>query len=92
MRDITVTGAYDQIQGNLKNPNFVIIDVRTPSEYGEGHLQSAINIDYYATTFREDIGKLDRGNTYLVYCRTGNSSKGAVEIMNELKFKDIYHV
>ncbi len=92
LRDITVSNARSQIQDNVSNPNFVIIDVRTPSEYNEGHIQNAINLDYTAPTFRDDIGKMGKNNTYLVYCQSGNRSKGAVEIMKELNFKDIYHM
>ena len=91
-REQTVADTYGQIQDNASNPKFVILDVRTPSEYGEGHIQNAINIDFYAPTFREDISKLNRNNTYLVYCRTGNRSKQAIDVMKELIFKDVYHM
>jgi len=53
---------------------FVILDVRTPAEFAEGHIAGAVNIDYYAPDFKERIAKLDKKNSYLVVCRSGNRS------------------
>ena len=63
--------------------------MRTPEEFAQGHLNGAINIDYESSTFKEDIGKLDKGFTYLVYCRTGVRSGMAQGIMEEAGFKHV---
>lgn len=66
-----------------------VIDVRTPSEFAEGHLEGAVNIDVSAPDFADRIGELDPAGTYVVYCRSGNRSAAAVEEMAELGFTDL---
>ncbi|MBE0713387.1 MAG: rhodanese-like domain-containing protein [Candidatus Aminicenantes bacterium] len=92
VEDVAAREAYDLMQKNLDNPDFVIIDVRTPGEYNDGHLKGAVNINLNSETFQEDIAKLDRIKTYLVYCRSGRRSSGAVSIMQQLEFEHIYHL
>ena len=89
--DVTAVAAWDIIQENAGNPDFIILDVRTPEEYQEGHLNQAINIDYYSEEFRERLEALDKEKTYLVYCRSGRRSAAAIDLMTELNFREVYH-
>jgi rhodanese-related sulfurtransferase len=89
---VTPKEAYELIRKNAGNRDFVIIDVRTPDEYDEGHVEGAINIDYYHPGFQSDVKKLDRNKTYLLYCRTGNRSGSAFRLFEELRFQDVYHM
>lgn len=73
----------------LIKKNFPIIDVRTPSEFWEGHIDNAINIDFNSNSFINEISKLDKSKTYLIYCRSGNRSLKAATIMDSLGFKKI---
>lgn len=61
--------------------NAVIIDVRTPEEYAQGHLPGAINLDVNAPDFGQQIAALDPESTYAVYCRSANRSRTALEMM-----------
>lgn len=67
-----------------------IIDVRTPEEYAEGHLDGATLIDFYDPGFGERIAALDPDGEYLVYCRSGNRSGQAVAAMAELGIDQVY--
>jgi rhodanese-related sulfurtransferase len=89
---ITAREAFNLIQNNLANPDFLILDVRTASEFAEGHIAGALNIDYYSAEFKTDIGKLDMDKQYLVYCRTGKRSAGAVQIMLDMGFKHVLNL
>ncbi len=82
--------AYEMMQKNLNNPNFIIIDVRTESEFKQGHIKNAVNINYNDAGFKNNLEKLDKNKTYLVYCRSGNRSAKAVNIMKELDFLEVY--
>ena len=66
-----------------------LIDVRTPAEFAGGHLQHALNIDVQSPTFNTDIGRLDRGGKYLVYCRSGSRAEAAITTMRGLGFTDL---
>lgn len=92
LQDVTSQEAFNLIQENKSNPDFVILDVRTISEFINGHIEGALNIDVNLPSFREEMGKLNKNDTYLVYCRTGNRSRTALRIMEELGFTHIYHM
>lgn len=89
-RTITPQEAFDLVRNNEANPEFVIVDVRTPDEFADGHLENAINIDFKADSFRANLSQLDKSNTYLIYCRSGNRSAQALATMDELRFSDVY--
>ncbi len=80
------------IKANVSDPDFVILDVRTQGEFSEGHIENAVNIDFYSEGFRDELNTLDKKNTYLIYCRTGNRSGKAIEVMKDLEFETIYHM
>jgi rhodanese-related sulfurtransferase len=80
------------LRENGSGRDFVLLDVRTPREYREGHIAGAVLIDYTAPSFQEELARLDRGKTYLVYCRTGNRSGKAASLMKELQFKKVRHL
>lgn len=58
-----------------------VIDVRTPAEYAEGHLPGAENIDVQDPQFLDKIANLDAGESYAIYCRSGNRSRTALDMM-----------
>ena len=89
---LTIKEAYDKIQENKNNPDLVILDVRTRDEFKEGHIENAINIDYYSKSLKKNLNKLDKNKTYLVYCRSGSRSAKTVAIMEELGFKEVYNI
>lgn len=67
----------------------ILLDVRTPTEFAEGRLSGAINIDVHAADFEEQLAALDPGAEYLVYCRSGNRSTQAIARMAELGFSQL---
>jgi len=80
------------IKANIDNPHFILLDVRTPEEFNDGHFTDAINIDFRAQDFADNIDKLDKGKTYLVYCRGGVRSAKAMSLMKENGFKSVYNL
>ena len=80
------------IRENAGNRDFVVLDVRTPGEFAQGHLEGAVLVDYRSPGFREEMAGLEKTKTYLVYCRTGNRSARAMGIMGELGFRSIYNL
>ena len=66
----------------------VVLDVRSPEEYAEGHLAGAINMNINDAGFADNVRALDRDKKYVVYCLAGGRGGRAVSLMNELGFKD----
>jgi len=90
--NISAQEALSLIQDNQSNPDFIILDVRTPEEFSDGHIEGAVNTDFYEGTFREELDTLDKDKTYLVHCRSGSRSQSTIDIMEELGFTNIYHM
>ena len=76
----------------ISDSNVVILDVRTPGEYAEGHIDGAINIDVESGTFESAIAGLDKSATYAVYCRSGRRSAIATDSMASLGFAKLYNL
>ena len=70
--------------------NTVLIDVRTPEEVAEGHLQQSMNINFLSENFAQELEVLNKKNTYLLYCKTGIKSRKAADLMQKAGFKKVY--
>lgn len=90
LRDISIEDAQTLIAN--KNDQLVILDVRTPKEYDDGHLKGAINENFYLGVFPDNIKKMDKDKTYLVYCQEGPRAKKAIKLMKEQGFKEAYNL
>ena len=66
-----------------------VIDVRTAPEFAAGHVDGAENIDATASSFTDQVERLDTDGEYLVYCQSGNRSADAAEKMADLGFTDV---
>lgn len=72
-----------------KTENAVVLDVRTPEEFSEGHLKAAVNANVQDDDFDSKIDGLDRNETYFVYCKAGVRSARAIEKMKAKGFKKL---
>ena len=72
--------------------DLIILDVRTLAEFTAGHIEGAINIDFYKRDFRTRIKGLDRNRPYFIYCRSGNRSNKTYGFMERAGFKAILHL
>ncbi|PFG43382.1 rhodanese-like domain-containing protein [Isoptericola jiangsuensis] len=71
------------------DPDAVVIDVRTPAEYAEGHLEGALNIDVQSADAVARFDELDPTGTYVVYCRSGNRAEAALDLLTTQGFDDV---
>lgn len=90
-------GFYDvespQAASILKRfPKLIILDIRTPREFAEGHLKGAKNIDFFEEDFAAKVDKLDRKKGYLVHCASGGRSGKSMKLFKEKGFTTVYHI
>ncbi|MHC4197833.1 MAG: rhodanese-like domain-containing protein [Planctomycetota bacterium] len=90
--DITPEKSLALIRDNKDNMDFVVLDVRTPEEFAEGHIEDAVNLDFSSRAFSEGLNKLDRDKRYVVYCQSGRRGKKTLNKMRELEFKEVYNL
>ena len=63
----------------IRSTNVIVIDVRTPEEFVNGHVLGSKNIDFLKNNFEEEVGKLNPKKRYLLYCASGNRSGKALQ-------------
>jgi len=82
-----------ELQKLAKDPNTIIIDVRTDMEVQGGYIDgTTLFIDFYGSDFKAKIGALDKSKKYIVYCHAGGRSAEAAEIMIKKGFKHVYNL
>ncbi len=72
-----------------EHPEAQIIDVRTPGEFAGGHIDKAVNIDFYGKDFSEKMNKLDKTKPVLIYCKSGGRSGKALGMLKTMEFGTI---
>ncbi len=87
---VVSVGAQEAMSLLGERDDLSVIDVRTPAEFADGHLEGAELVDIYEPAFRDEIDGLDRDGSYVLYCRTGNRSGQAADLMRELGFTEVY--
>lgn len=76
-----------------KQPEAVILDVRTEEEFESGYIPNAKNIDLrMGPGFIDEINTLEKNKSYYVYCRSGARSAQAVQLMRDLGFNETYNL
>ncbi len=70
----------------------LLLDVRTASEFEEGHIAGAQNIDFLQDSFKSNTDQLDKDKPVYVYCKSGGRSAKAVEVLREQGFTKIYEL
>jgi phage shock protein E len=74
-----------------QRPGTVVLDVRTPAEYAEGHLEGAVLVDLQdSSRFAAEVAELDPGLSYAVYCRSGNRSAAAMDHLAQAGFSSYF--
>jgi len=74
------------------DPELVVLDVRTPGEFSEGHVPGAVNISHDELESR--LGELEgaRHKDVVVYCRSGRRAGVALDMLEKAGFKRTYHL
>lgn len=78
------------IEFKEKSTDQLIIDIRTPEEFSQGHIEGAVNINYYDRNFIDQIAKYDKNQPIFIYCRSGNRTSSASKKAADFGFKEIY--
>ena len=70
----------------------VLLDVRSPEEFREGHISKSLNIDWNGPDFEKQVIRLDKSRPVLVYCMRGARSESAAAKMRSMGFKEVYEL
>jgi phage shock protein E len=78
-----------EFKANFYKYKGLLIDVRTPQEFSEGHLEGAKNIDITSENFEAEIEKIDKNQALFVYCAIGVRSGRAAAFLRKKGFKNV---
>jgi len=70
----------------------IVIDVRTPEEYSGGHLDQALNINWYDADFIQQFDTIHKNKTIYVYCKKGGRSAKAAHVLDSLGFSKVVNL
>ena len=88
-QQISMDAAITQM---AEEDNFILLDVRTPEEFADGHIPGAINIPNESID-ENDIAELpDKEQRIYVYCRSGNRSKQASAKLVNLGYTNVVEI
>ncbi|RUA12745.1 MAG: rhodanese-like domain-containing protein [Flavobacteriia bacterium] len=70
--------------------DILLIDIRTPQEFAQGHISGAKLINFFDPDFMQQMSKLDRSKELYIYCRSGHRSGKATENLKTVGFPKIH--
>lgn len=83
----------DMDELNIKKDNGAkIVDVRSPQEYEEGHIDGAINIPLYEINNKFDEIINDKNQEIVLYCLSGQRSKNAYKKLVKLGYSNVFNL
>src|ERR1051326_9376588 len=95
-RRIREIGATEAAEAVKKNPKILILDVREPAEWNEGHIPGALHVPRGMLEAKADLEYAnreprlaDRSQTIIVHCASGARSAMAADVLQEMGFTDV---
>ena len=89
VKDVDAAAAAELME---KHPEIVVLDIRTPEEFNQGHIEGARNIDFKGPDFEDKVAELDKEKPYLLHCRSGRRSTESLPVFKKLGFSEIHHL
>lgn len=75
-----------------QTPGAVLLDVRTPQEYENYHLEGATLVDYLSEAFLDQLDEMDKNTTYFVYCQSARRSIRTCTLLRNSGFEKVYNL
>lgn len=92
IKNISPDEAATLIEENMENPNFIILDIRTTKEFQDGHIEGAVNLDYYDDDFQKEIDNGDKEKIYLISCGSGVRGIKTARSMIDAGYLEVYNI
>ena len=80
----------DEFEKGMKKNNAVLVDVRMPQEFEQGHIEGAVNINFFDPNFKNQLLDLEKNKKYYLYCKNDSRSERAAEFLLQNDFPHVY--
>lgn len=84
--------AFTILEKHRDDPDYIPLDVRTPEEFKDGHVENALFLNLKSGDFEDELDRLDKNRKYFVYCGRGPRSEKACGLMKKHGFNEIYKI
>ena len=74
----------------LQSEGIIVVDIRTPGEYLDGHIPNVPNVDFRGVDFLEKMTKYDKTQPIIIHCASGGRSQNAASKLLENGFVKVY--
>ncbi len=82
----------EQASDLMENGQVTLLDVRTDSEWDQGYIDGARQLNFHEDDFEQELATLPKDETYLVYCHSGGRSAKTLHKMKEMGFEKVYNL
>jgi rhodanese-related sulfurtransferase len=83
----------EKFKAAIKGEKIQLLDVRTPEEFAEGHIDGAVNINFFDADFSSQVtAKLTKDVPVYLYCRSGGRSAKALIVLRDLGYQTVYEL
>ncbi len=82
---------FEQLSKMVKEGAY-LLDVRSPQEYREGHIEGAILIPQYELRFRKNDLPKDKNKNIVVYCQSGGRSRKTCSYLKSIGYNNVYNL
>ena len=89
VQEVDIARARQLVQ---QKQDLLVLDIRTPDEYTDGHIAGAKNIDFYGEGFEKKLRDLKKDQPILLHCASGGRSAKARDLMHSMGFNNLYHM
>ncbi len=79
-------------KAGMEKDDILLIDVRTPEEFATGSIEGAVNIDFLAPDFADQIAKLEKDKPVYLFCKSGGRSGQAKPLFFDQGFTEVYNL
>ena len=91
-RKIDMYDISDEDLSSIILKGAIIVDVRSPQEYEEGHMEGVILLPEYDIKKKAREVLQDKNKDIVVYCSSGTRSKKAQEELNDMGYMKVYNL
>ncbi|TCZ74850.1 thioredoxin [Flaviaesturariibacter aridisoli] len=91
-RDSLLLNPNDFAKKVFETPAALLLDVRTPEEFGKGHLKDARNINWNGGAFEQGVASISKNTPLFVYCLGGGRSAAATARLRSLGYTQVYEL
>lgn len=84
------TVSPERARAMIESGDVVVVDIRDPKKFADGHIKGAMNAEYHPKTFTRGTERIDRNAAIILYCGMGLKTEKAADELERRGFTRVY--